>query len=155
MKKIIAVVLAALSVASAYSVQIRSKNDNERYDRKEELHQRLIKAEKKAIEKQANNKTKSDFEIQCEKADSEIIEKSKSIPLSNESNCCSWTRGESTNDCTVTVNVGRIVEGFAGRQLFRNLTFDKDGRLKRISGIILGTDNCSGPGDNPSNLKIR
>ena len=86
-----------------------------------------------------------------------VLEELPKMPMSSVSLQPSWTRGVDTNGVVITVYVGGIDNGqtFNRRtafHLFRNLTFDKDGRLVSVSPVIPGKYNPYVSNSNPSNV---
>lgn len=75
------------------------------------------------------------------------------MPLSLKTGATSWDKGSTTNESiTITVFVGGIPSGLSAVPAFRNLTFDKDGRLIAVSNAIAGK-GMTHVKDNPSNLE--
>ena len=90
-----------------------------------------------------------------------LLEELPNVPMSSISRQPSWNRGVDTNGVVITVYVGGIDNRGNGKRtfvgspafhLFRNLSFDKDGRLISVSPVIPGKYNPYVSNSNPSNV---
>ena len=136
MKKIVTIALAALAVASAYSQEIEPESKK---GQKIALRGVCALTEELTLKKIGER-------------NQEAIENLSKMPMSSVSLQPSWTRGSDTNDVIVSVFVGSIRSvGLRHSPIFRNLTFDKDGKLKSVSKVFLGNGSSYGS-YNPSDI---
>lgn len=135
MKKIISIVIVSILAASSYSQGIQRGG--------------FIRSIKQTPEERIGADKK------YEERKTQVLEEISKMPMSSVSLQTSWKRGIDTNDVTVTVYVGGVHKGpGTGFHLFRNLTFDKDGRLVSVSPAIRGKTNAYVANENPSCVRL-